>query len=57
VKAQVLVLGLALQPLVQERVRVRVRVLVLVLVLVFRLLELAQEREQQLRHLKLQRLR
>jgi hypothetical protein len=47
VKAQVLVL--VLQPLVQERVRV--------LVLVFRLLELAQEREQQLRHLKLQRLR
>ncbi len=46
-----LVLGLALQPLVQERVRVRVRVLV------FRLLELAQEREQQLRHLKIQRLR
>jgi hypothetical protein len=36
---------------VQERVRVRVRVLV------FRLLELAQEREQQLRHLKIQRLR
>jgi hypothetical protein len=51
VKAQVLVLVLALQPLVQERVRV------LVLVLVFRLLELAQEREQQLRHLKIQRLR
>jgi hypothetical protein len=51
VKAQVLVL--ALQPLVQPLVLARV----LVLVLVFRLLELAQEREQQLRHLKIQRLR
>jgi hypothetical protein len=42
---------------VHELVLVRVLVRVLVLVLVFRLLELAQEREQQLRHLKIQRLR